>query len=399
SCNALVPKPHHEMSSAALWHLPSFVLLPIRNSISQAPEEVCILQADAQSIPIPTEPSTFKPQKKHKPKRKHTKEPEVPPTESQAEHNLPSPSYDPLPSGEDSLKLKELMGFCTNLSNKVLDLESGVIDIKSTYQARIEKLERRVDRLKEENMVLKELMGVHSKLDSDKPVMKKEESSKQERKITDIDADVKINLEKVQAEVYNLDLDHQEKVLSMLDVNDEETADVEEVLEVVTTAKQVQIKLDEEVARQLKAELNADVDWNVVIEQVEKREKLTDAKHYNYNQAFLNEVNEEVKVPEREVRQEKEVKVESSKRECESLEKEVAKKQKMKQETEELKKHLQIIPNDDDDVYIDATPLASKISIIDYKIHTKRNRPCFKIIRADGNHRCNAPLRKEDVMS
>nr|GEZ83652.1 hypothetical protein [Tanacetum cinerariifolium] len=207
------------------------------NMLVQSPEEVCILQADAQSIPIPTEPSTFKPQKKHKPKRKHTKEPEVPPTESQVKHNLPSPSYDPLPSGEDSLKLKELMGFCTNLSNKVLDLESGVIDIKSTYQVRIEKLESRVERLEEENMVLKELMGVHSKLDSDKPVMKKEESSKQERKIADIDADVKINLKKVQAEVYNLDLDHQEKVLSMLDVNDEEPADVEEVLEVVTTAK------------------------------------------------------------------------------------------------------------------------------------------------------------------
>nr|GEV82724.1 hypothetical protein [Tanacetum cinerariifolium] len=33
-----------------------------------------------------------------------------------------------------------------------------------------------------------------------------------------------------------------------------------------------------------------------------------------------------------------------------------------------------------------AIPLASKILIIDYKIHTERNRPYFKIIRADGNH-------------
>nr|GEY45714.1 hypothetical protein [Tanacetum cinerariifolium] len=63
---------------------------------------------------------------KHKPKRKHTKKPEVPPTESSAEHNLPSPSHDPLPSGEDSLKHKELMDFYTSLSNKVLDLESEV---------------------------------------------------------------------------------------------------------------------------------------------------------------------------------------------------------------------------------------------------------------------------------
>nr|GEU66690.1 hypothetical protein [Tanacetum cinerariifolium] len=370
-----------------------------------------------------------------------------------------------------------------------VDLESEVFNIKSTYKAKIKKLESKVDRLEEENMVLKELIGVHSKVDSDEPVMEKEESSKQERKIADIDADVEINLEKAQAEAYNLDLDHQEKVLSMLDVNDEEPTNVEEVLEVVKAAKlitevvttdgvdrrgviiqdpketattvtmqpkvqakdkgkailieepkplkrQAQIKLDEEVARQLEAELNANVDWNAVIEQVQKKEKLTDAvmnyqalkrkpltevqarrnmivylknmagykmnyfkgmtydeirplfeKHYNYNQAFINEVNKEVKVPEREVRQEKEVEVESSKREGESIEKEVSKKQKMDQETEELKKHLQIVSNDDDDVYTDATPLALKILIIDYKIHTERNKPYFKIIRADGNHR------------
>nr|GEW53716.1 hypothetical protein [Tanacetum cinerariifolium] len=146
----------------------------------QSLEEVGILQAEAQPIPIPTEPSTFKPQKKHKPKRKHTKEPEVSPTESQVEHNvpLPSPSHDPLPSGEDCLKLKELMDLCTNLYKKVLDLKSEVIDIKSTYKAKFEKLESKVERLKEEN-----------------------------------------------------------RVLSKLDVNDEQPAVVEEMLEVVTYAK------------------------------------------------------------------------------------------------------------------------------------------------------------------
>nr|GEY17649.1 hypothetical protein [Tanacetum cinerariifolium] len=58
----------------------------------------------------------------------------------------------------------------------------------------------------------------------------------------------------------------------------------------------------------------------------------------------------------------------------------------MEQETEELKKHLQIVLDDDDDEYTYATPMASKIPIVDYKIHTERNRPYFKIIRADGNH-------------
>nr|GFA02076.1 hypothetical protein [Tanacetum cinerariifolium] len=304
------------------------VTILFNNMLVQAPKEVGILQADKQPIPIPTKPSTSKPQKKHKRKTKHTKEP------------------------EDSLKLKELMDLCTNLSNKVLDLKNEVIDIKSTYKVKIKKLESRVEKLEDENKVLKGLK----------------------------------------------DLDHQEKVLSMLDVNDEESAGVEEVLEVVTAAKlitkvvttagvdvndasvedtpitaaeatkvivevhkprkrrgviiqdseetttvtvqpkvqakdkgkailieepkplkrQVQIDLDEEVTRQLEAELNADINWNVMIEQVKR-------------------INKGIKLPEKEVRQEKEVEVESSKRKVESLEQEITKKQKIEKETEELK--------------------------------------------------------------
>nr|GEX15020.1 retrovirus-related Pol polyprotein from transposon TNT 1-94 [Tanacetum cinerariifolium] len=267
--------------------------------------------------------------KKHKPKRKHIQEPEVPLTEFPAEHNLPSPSYDLQSSSEDSLKLKELMDLCTNLSNKVLDLESEVIDIKSTYQARIRKLKSRVERLEEENKVLKELRSVHSTVDANDPVMEKEKSSKQRRKIADIDADV----------------------LSMLDANDEEPADVEEVLEVVKSAKLI-----------TKVVTTAGTTKGLSIDEIRPLFE----KHYNYNQAFQDEV----KVLEKEKMKQKKI----------------AKKQKMDQETEELKNHLQIIPNDDDDLYTDATPLASKIPIVDYMIHTERNRPYFKIIRADGNH-------------
>nr|GEW87204.1 hypothetical protein [Tanacetum cinerariifolium] len=51
-------------------------------------------------------------------------------------------------------------------------------------------------------------------------------------------------------------------------------------------------------------------------------------KHYSYNQAFLDEMNEGVKALEKEVRQEKEVEVESSKREGKSLEQEIANKKR-----------------------------------------------------------------------
>nr|GFB65348.1 hypothetical protein [Tanacetum cinerariifolium] len=38
------------------------------------------------------------------------------------------------------------------------------------------------------------------------------------------------------------------------------------------------------------------------------------------------------------------------------------------------------------DVYTEATPLALKVSVVDYQIHTKNNKPYYKIIRADVSH-------------
>nr|GFA13800.1 hypothetical protein [Tanacetum cinerariifolium] len=44
------------------------------------------------------------------------------------------------------------------------------------------------------------------------------------------------------------------------------------------------------------------------------------------------------------------------------------------------------MPNDNDDVYTEATPLALKVRVVDYEIHTENNKPYYKIIRADGSH-------------
>nr|GEV46302.1 putative ribonuclease H-like domain-containing protein [Tanacetum cinerariifolium] len=159
--------------------------------------------------------------------------------------------------------------------------------------------------------------------------------------------------------------------------------------------RQAQIEQDEAFARQLKAELNANINWDDVIEQVKRKEKqdntvmryqalkrkpITEAqarknmmiylknmagfkidffkrmtyndirpifkKHYNLNQAFLERVKEEVTGP----------KEEGNKRKA----------------------------NDDADVYTEATPFASKIPIVDYQIHHENNKPYYKIIRADG---------------
>ncbi|GKE82624.1 hypothetical protein Tco_1552624 [Tanacetum coccineum] len=76
----------------------------------------------------------------------------------------------------------------------------------------------------------------------------------------------------------------------------------------------------------------------------------------------------------------------SSKRAREELEQEVAKKQKMEddKEKEDLKQCFEIVQ--DDEVAIDAIPLATKPAVIvDYKIHKKGKQGYYEILSADGS--------------
>nr|GEV26357.1 hypothetical protein [Tanacetum cinerariifolium] len=183
--------------------------------------------------------------------------------------------------------------------------------------------------------------------------------------------------------------------------------------------RQAQIEQDEAFTRELEAELNANINWNEVVDLVKRKEKrdntvmryqalkrkpVTKAharknmmvylknmagfkmdffrgmtyieiqpifeKNYNSLQAFLD-------------KGEKEIEEEGRKRKNESFEQKVAKKQRIDEEVEELMTHLQIVPND---VYTEATPLALKVTVVDYQIHHEHNKPFYKIIRADGTH-------------
>nr|GEY51590.1 putative reverse transcriptase domain-containing protein [Tanacetum cinerariifolium] len=189
--------------------------------------------------------------------------------------------------------------------------------------------------------------------------------------------------------------------------------------------KKTQIKQDEAYARELEAELNKNIDWDEVIDQVKikkkedndvmryqalKRKPQTKAqarknmmiylrnvagskmdyfkgmtyddirlifkKKFNSNVAFLQKTKEQMEKEDSR----------ALKRISESQEDKAAKKQKLDEEVEELRKHLQIVPNDDDDVYIKATPLALKFPIVDYEIYTEYNKPYYKIKRADRTH-------------
>nr|GEU60363.1 hypothetical protein [Tanacetum cinerariifolium] len=98
-------------------------------------------------------------------------------------------------------------------------------------------------------------------------------------------------------------------------------------------------------------------------------------KKFNSNMAFLVKIKKQIE--EEDSR--------ALKRISESQEDKAAKKHKLDEKVRELRKHLQMVPNDND-VYTKATPLALKVPVVDYEIHTENNKPYYKIKRANETH-------------
>nr|GFA13771.1 hypothetical protein [Tanacetum cinerariifolium] len=141
--------------------------------------------------------------------------------------------------------------------------------------------------------------------------------------------------------------------------------------------RQAQIEQDEAFAKELEADLNANINWNDVIEQVKRKER-QDNTVMRY-QALKRK-------PVSKAHARKNMMVYPKNMAGFKMDFFKAKKQKINEETEELKTHLQIVPNNEDDVYTEATPLALKVLVVDHQIHTEHNKPYYKIIRADGTH-------------
>nr|GEX04287.1 hypothetical protein [Tanacetum cinerariifolium] len=136
----------------------------------QAVKEAGDLPTIIHDTPIPDAPSSSRPQRKYKPRRKERRGTKVFPTELHTENHVPTTSNDPLPS-----------------------------EMKLSHKAKIAELESKVGKLKEENMSLtKDLKSFNTIVESSdfkETVVDKEEPSKQGRKITDTDADAEVNLE------------------------------------------------------------------------------------------------------------------------------------------------------------------------------------------------------------
>ncbi|GJY77218.1 hypothetical protein Tco_0482334 [Tanacetum coccineum] len=153
---------------------------------------------DSNQIPIVDQPSkSSPPKKKQKSKRKQRKEAEVAHDETEHEESVPTPSNDPLPSGEDSMQLNDLMVLCTKLQKQVLDLEKA----KSDQAIEIASLKKRVDKLEKRRKFrttgLKRLkkVGAARRIESSNDSLgAQEDASKQGRRIEDIDADAEVTL-------------------------------------------------------------------------------------------------------------------------------------------------------------------------------------------------------------
>nr|GEW83858.1 hypothetical protein [Tanacetum cinerariifolium] len=183
--------------------------------------------------------------------------------------------------------------------------------------------------------------------------------------------------------------------------------------------KKQQVEIDEEYVRKLHEELNKDIDWDVAIKhvkqkamedlvvqryQVMKKWPQTEAQarknmimylknvagfkldyfkgmsyddirpifeaKFNSNIAFLQKTKEHLE-------EEENIAIQSIN---ETPAQKAAKRRKLNEEVEDLKRHLEIMPDEDDDVYTEATPLARKVPVMDYEIIHLNNKPDYKII-------------------
>nr|GEW64787.1 hypothetical protein [Tanacetum cinerariifolium] len=137
--------------------------------------------------------------------------------------------------------------------------------------------------------------------------------------------------------------------------------------------KKQQVELDEAYARKLREEFNQDIDWEAAIDHVKQR-----AKEEPFIQRYQ-------KIEEEESRTIATIN--------ETPAHKATKRRKLIEEAKEaesIKQHLQIVPDKDDDVFTEATPLARKVPVVDYKVILVNNKPRYKIIKADDTHQLYA---------
>nr|GEV88383.1 hypothetical protein [Tanacetum cinerariifolium] len=160
--------------------------------------------------------------------------------------------------------------------------------------------------------------------------------------------------------------------------------------------KKQQVEIDEEYARKLHEELNKDIDWSVAIDHVKQKAKddsyvqryqVMKKRHQTEAQAQRNMIMYLKNVVGFRLDYFNGMSYDDIRPIFEAKSTQIStKRRKLNEEVIDLKLHLEIVPDEDDDVYTEATLLARKVPVVDYQIIQLNNKPHYKIIRADGTH-------------
>ncbi|GKA80747.1 hypothetical protein Tco_0787439 [Tanacetum coccineum] len=146
--------------------------------------------------------------------------------ETTPEEHVSIPSYDPPPSGEDRMQLAKLMNLCTNLQEKVLDLEKA----KATQAKDITSLKKRVKQLE------KKRKSRTSRL----------RRLRKGRKIEDLDVDAEVTLVNETQEMNDDNLMFDTGVLEEQKIEFEKVLE-EPVVNVATATKSIPVSTTEVV--------------------------------------------------------------------------------------------------------------------------------------------------------
>nr|GEV78650.1 putative ribonuclease H-like domain-containing protein [Tanacetum cinerariifolium] len=226
-----------------------------------------------------------------------------------------------------------------------------------------DKLERR-NKLKVSKLRRLKKVGTSQRVDTfDDTVM--DDVSKQGRIITDMDADVDVTLKDV------TDIAKEVAIDAKIEEINAASATITAATPQLTTVAALTLTTAPSAARRRKGVVIRDPEETttpstIIHSEAKSKDKgkgiLMDyfkglkyddirpifEKYFNSNVAFLEKTKEQTKEEDNR----------ALKRLSESQEDKAAKKQKLDEEVAELKRHLQIVPNDEDDVYTEATPLA-----------------------------------------
>nr|GEW90576.1 hypothetical protein [Tanacetum cinerariifolium] len=292
----------------------------------------------------------------------------TPPQSPQVQQQSPQPQPQTSQDARISMNLlQDLMDTYTTLTRRVEHLELD----KIAQALEITKLKQRVKKLERRNKVkvltLRRLrqVGTGQRTDtSDDNVM--DNVSNQGRMIDEMDQDADVVL-KESKDVDDIVKDDQD---AKVDEEDEsEPTELQEVVDIVTTTKLITeakedpaVKRYQAFKRKPQTEAQARKNMMIYLKNVAgfkmdyfKGMSYDDIRpifevKFNTNVAFLQKTKEQIN--EEESR--------ALKRINETLAEKAAKRKKLDEEVEDLKRHLQIVLNEEDDVYTEATPLARK---------------------------------------